>query len=165
VAEWIQSNGGPLLLLPAELLRHWGGAATSDYERACAVREEIAELKVGNGVGLVLGVEPHQTAWVPRDDGGLLVRWVYAEREAEAWAAVASAREGDVEPSSVASLVGGASGRCILFDSADSGHDLRSAYLELSLAPGLYSVGTGTLSPGANVRLLVHRLRRCAEEA
>ena len=108
-AKWIQSNGGPLLLLPAELLRQWGGTATADYERACTVQDEIAVLDVGNGVGLVLGDEPHQTAWAPADDGGLLVRWVYADDEADVWAAVDTIRESDFEPSSVTSFVIGPS--------------------------------------------------------
>lgn len=36
-SEWIQSNAGPMLLLPSELLSGWGGTTTTDYERACEV--------------------------------------------------------------------------------------------------------------------------------
>jgi hypothetical protein len=158
-SDWIQSNGGPLLLLPSELLHHWRGTAASDYERACMVQEEIAALDVGNGVGLVLGDEPHQTSWAAADEGGFLVRWVYADDEGDVWAAIDSIQESSFEPTSVTTFVVGASGRCVLLDSADPGDDLRGEHLALLLAPGAYSVGTATLAPNEKTRVLVHRLR------
>jgi hypothetical protein len=160
--EWIQSNGGPLLLLPSELLQQWRGTATSDYERACAVDDEVAALDVGTGVGLVLGDEPHQTSWATADEGGLLVRWVYADDESDVWAAVDNAEDADFELTNGADFVVGASGRCVLLDSADPGDDLRSEHLEVSLAPGAYLLSTATLAPSEKTRVLVHRLRRRA---
>ena len=158
-SEWIQSNGGPLLLLPTELLGDWGGAATSDYERACKIYDEIAGLGVGNGTGLVLGDEPHQTSWASESDGGLLVRWVYADDEAHVWVAVDGLQESDFETSRGPSLVVGASGRCMLLDSADAGDNLQSEHLEVSLAPGTYSLQTANLAPNETTRALVHRVR------
>jgi len=62
-SEWIQSDGGPLLLIPSELLHDWGGDTASDDRRACEVVDEIAPLDLGAGMGLVLGEEPHMTSW------------------------------------------------------------------------------------------------------
>lgn len=53
--EWTESAGGPLVLAPQSCLPHWRGTAgsnvvgaQSDYERACAIGDEIGMILIGD---------------------------------------------------------------------------------------------------------------------
>jgi len=89
--DWIESAGGPLLMLEEDLLSHWRGSQQvfigepTDYERACAVDDYIALIAVNSREGIVLGEEPFRTAWwFSLELGyGFLVRWVFANSEAD----------------------------------------------------------------------------------
>jgi hypothetical protein len=98
---WIESNGGPLVVLPRALLAAWrgtddplpgeaieatfrwnpGGVAT-DYDRACDVRDYAGVIAVGSGEALVLADEPLPTTWLPGHRGGVFVRWRFGPDEA-----------------------------------------------------------------------------------
>ena len=67
--------GGPLVLLEQHRLQRWRGADTDHYDRACAVREWVGAIPLGDGAALVLGDEPAMTTAVVRADGIVLVRW------------------------------------------------------------------------------------------
>src|SRR5215203_1744748 len=103
--SWLESGGGPLLLIPGEYLSLWEGidpptdgrqivaksrwnadnAAATDHDRACDVADYLGLIDIGDGNGLILGDEPLPTAWLPDEIafGGILVRWVHAESEQE----------------------------------------------------------------------------------
>ena len=83
--KWLESTGGPLLLIEKVFLPYWDGYAptetgVTDYERACKVGDYLGRIEVGPGYGVVLGEEPFSTTWWQPDENrnGLLVRWVYA---------------------------------------------------------------------------------------
>src|SRR3954447_25257107 len=84
---WFANDGGPLLVLPVELLPYWEGAdepadghiiqtplddqlgelAGTDYARACASGSVIAMIAVGPGHGIVLGAggtEAYGVQWL-----------------------------------------------------------------------------------------------------
>ncbi|QGV78629.1 Imm21 family immunity protein [Streptomyces ficellus] len=76
--DWVESMGGPLIVLPVSALDTWRGCTESgmvmadgdgpdDYDRACAVDDLAAVIAVGEeGAGaLVLGDEPATTCYVP----------------------------------------------------------------------------------------------------
>jgi hypothetical protein len=113
--QWIQSNGGPLLLLPSSLLGAWEGAdepepyrgvearshwnpggPATDYDRACDVPDLAGTVPVGAGEGLVLGDEPLATTWwlAPEIGGGILVTPSRPESETHSmpWPARAAGR-------------------------------------------------------------------------
>src|SRR6185295_11862206 len=91
----VASCGGPILVLPKNLVRFWegchepsggrvveaifradpdGGPAT-DYDRACDVAGYLGVIPVGTGTGLVLGDQPLSTGWWPLKNGsGVLFR-------------------------------------------------------------------------------------------
>ena len=93
--RWVQSAGGPLVVLPARYRRSWGGCwrprSATDYDRACGVPGYQGVLAAGAGDALVLGDTPDLTA--PCRLGGVryLLRWGFAPNEAEMLAAFRAA--------------------------------------------------------------------------
>src|SRR5262245_42817643 len=106
---WLESTGGPLLLLPESLVHEWSGSVAmtavdiinlsrwwendrplrGDYTRARAGTGLVGLVSVGSGQGLVLHDEPLPTTWrgTRARQAGVLIRWGYAESEvaAERW--------------------------------------------------------------------------------
>src|SRR5687767_149537 len=85
-SPWFANDGGPLIILPRELLGYWEGSdppsngrviettadgcleefAGTDYARACAAGGWISIIPVGPGHGIVLGAEEdfHGVHWL-----------------------------------------------------------------------------------------------------
>jgi hypothetical protein len=176
--QWIQSNGGPLLLLPSSLLGVWGGTdepepylgvearsrwnpagAATDYDRACDVTDLLGTVQVGGGEALVLADEPLATSWCPAPEigDGILVRWEYAESDVIAGRWV-STIPGSLpwEPSLRFSFE---EGPLSLFDAAEPGLDPSGPRLEVGLSGGVYDVHTIRWRPDGGTSLLLHRLK------
>lgn len=170
--QWIESAGGPLILLPQASLADWSGynpdeelsgevtiPGTTDYERACAVALEglLGLVQVADIQALVLGDEPMSTAWHPTGPaGGLLIRWVYGD-------------DINAVPSYVTDLdavIWTLSGITLtvtnqpyyLFDSAWAGQETTER-LEITLTEGRYEIDTGIAHPANRTELLLHRFR------
>ncbi len=146
---WMNSHGGPLLLVPGEFLLSWRGicpptdgrqieamfrwdgpdSPACDYDRACDVDDYLALLDIGAGQGLVLGGEPMGTAWSPTtsadsltNSGGILIRWVYANSVADVIEAVERVPEAAWAHDGLALMVGQAP--LYLMDSATPADEL-----------------------------------------
>ncbi|ANN18975.1 hypothetical protein SD37_27365 [Amycolatopsis orientalis] len=81
---WVESLGGPLIVVPVSALAHWKGSlegGEDDYDRACAVNALAGALPVGGTTGLVLGDEPATTCYLPCHRAFL--RWLAADSEAD----------------------------------------------------------------------------------
>ena len=165
--RWIGSGGGPLLLVPASLVRSWRGYDRSDldpldpshdYGRACAVTEEIEPIQIGPGRGLVLGDAPDITTWIASNSReGLLVRWHGADSEAHLLGTLPS---DDVwrSQSEILCLVN-KDRELLLFDSAYGGEDIeRTEYLTIPLDPGMYAVQSLWWTPVKATCSILHRL-------
>jgi hypothetical protein len=175
--HWLESNGGPLALIPRAVLPHWSGveapvdatprAATwrldptgpvTDYDRACSIEEYAGVLPVGQGEALILGQEPLPTAWRPNRHGGLFIRWICAESEADVLRLLD-------QPHDALNWVDEAVFRVthtplVLIDAADVGFDLSGPSFELDLSPAAYTVRRGQATDSAGTELLLHRLVR-----
>jgi len=168
--EWIESGGGPLVVVPQVRLGRWCGVyrksadGMSDYDRACEIIDEIAIICVADTEILVLGDEPFRTTWLPDVSGGFLVRWIYAINEKSVIDFVGSTGLGRVfdEHDSTGNLLFTTSGACVLFDSAEPGDVIRGASMALVLASGTYAVKSAIVNPSTEIRLLIHRLRLIA---
>ncbi|WP_327374302.1 Imm21 family immunity protein [Thermomonospora echinospora] len=73
---WVESMGGPLIVVPVSALAGWGGCTMTgmvngdgdvadDYDRACAVEDLAGVIAVGRAgaQGLVLAEEPATSCW------------------------------------------------------------------------------------------------------
>ena len=173
---WIESNGGPLLLLPEALLPSWSGTdapsdrdveatfrwqgsgPASDYDRACDVQDYVGVIPVGAGSALVLGDEPLPTRWISTPDGGLLARWIFAESDAAAEQALTRIpAELSWEP--VGAFVVRSS-PLRLIDSADGGSDLILPSARIEMQPGTYAVTWSRFAFDSETALLLVRLSR-----
>ncbi len=91
------NDGGPLIVLPRDLLGYWQGSEGvssrdnfpfgPDYTRACEAAHPVDLLKVGPGFGLVIGSRDHVCTanWVrlPEWHGAILVGWSYGDEGSE----------------------------------------------------------------------------------
>lgn len=177
-SEWITTEGGPLLLLQADLLPFWDGINQSasfravdaefrwsnqpyatDYDRACDVKGAVGLISVGVGFGLVLGEEPLRTAWMQSSSasGGIIVRLVTAENENDAARALnesSASMQWRREPLMLAID----DEAMVLFDAAEPGLELLDRRLHFALSKGSYTVETCLFSPGVETTMLLHRL-------
>lgn len=183
--RWMQSGGGPLLLVPGEYLPSWEGIdppsdeqqiearfrwngqdmSPTDYDRACDVERWLGLIDIGVGQGLVLGGEPLGTAWQasipsPESDnkaGGILIRWVYANNEADVIDAIEHVSEVTWQDDGMVLCVGREP--LYLLDAAYAGRQLEGDdYLTIHLSAGKYSIATAEYEPDRRTSLLVHRL-------
>ena len=175
--RWISGSGGPLILLPEELLEHWGGldapesgrvvqakvrwdpdGPVTDYDRACDVEAPLAGIDVGAGSGIILGGEPAATTFLARPNGGLLVRWIRAESEGE----VARHVEGRTfEPAGDdVALIEVRPGPLILFDAACPGYEVDADHIVIDLHPGRYMASAAKFDPDESTELVLITLER-----
>jgi Immunity protein 21 len=123
-------------------------------------------LVIGPGECLVLGDELMQTTMLPTNDGGLIVRWMYAESEEEVLRAARSVPEDVWEETQHRISVG--NDGLLIFDSACPGDDLPSicgegpevSWIKVSIPSGTYEVDAADYEPDESTRLILHRLSR-----
>ena len=161
--DWIESAGGPLVILEERLLQHWAGIGPadwapgdgSDYDRACSVDDWIGLLEVGDGSAVVLGSEPARTCIMEAPDGALLVRWIHAPIGWELPAV--SILLSQAWNRSATWQVSSASQH--IQDAAFAGLDKDTQRLGMGLVPGLYDVLTADHRPDDEVHMVLHRIR------
>ena len=141
------------------LLDFWRGVTApagerSDYGRACAVGE-VGSIEIKGGHVLVLGDDPLRTTWVPKPQGGMFVRWVAAEDEAAAMAAVDAGADATWTPTGCTFTTAG--GVHLLFPASVSGSDATRECLAFELKEGDYNVTSAMLEQGDST-VLVYRL-------
>ncbi|WP_459649668.1 Imm21 family immunity protein [Kitasatospora sp. Ki12] len=159
--EWIDSEGGPLVLVPGTALAAWTGCAGADYDRACRVDGFTGPLDVGGAQALVLGEEPMSTAYLPEQ--GLLLRWMAAESEEAVLAAVPQAlRLASWEPESAWEVP---DGPVYLFDAGWTGEESAAEHrLRLDLPAGRHRVRAAHVEPDEETMLVLVRLEAADED-
>ena len=158
---WIESAGGPLLLLEKSLLPRWHGyarndATMTDYERACEIADYLGVVRVGSGYGVVLGEEPFSTTWWHCQKSGLslIVRWVYAESEAKIIEALKSLPPDHWLTTNVELEI--REGELILFDAACPFTEIDNS-LTIKIPQGCYIAETLHYKPNEDTSLILHR--------
>ncbi|MER5312789.1 Imm21 family immunity protein [Streptomyces sp. NPDC002773] len=174
MSNWVESMGGPLVVVPVTVLRGWGGCTeegtilggtgeSDDYDLACAV-EGLAGV-IGDGANvLVLADEPATTRFLP--ERLAFVRWLGADSEEELVAAAEALLDAP-DTSWEECGIWETDGPAVLMDSAEAGADLGTAYpggtrmpqqADVSVPAGRWRVGACQSSGGPTsvgvVRLL-----------
>ncbi|MGW6940436.1 Imm21 family immunity protein [Streptomyces xanthophaeus] len=151
---WLDTEGGPFVLVPQAALVHWTGTE-GDYDRACQVMDLLGVLELPDGAeALVLGGEPSTTAYLA--EHRVLVRWDYAETEegvADVIVAGLPAAEWEEGP------VLGTVGELVLFDAAYFGTEVGTLTdgAVLDLRAGSYRVDSASIEPDPLTSFRVHR--------
>ncbi|MBX3229743.1 MAG: hypothetical protein KIT84_05365 [Labilithrix sp.] len=147
---YVETEGGPFVLLPLELKKAWKGAGDdddddddeSDYERAEAFVSTVGVLDVGKGKALVLG-EAEVTAYRATKDGGVFIQRVFGDEDAAVIRAVDGALASGKWKDAKLELLVAKKGKLALFDSACAYEDAdEDEILEVTLAPGRYAIKT-----------------------
>ncbi|MFF7176910.1 Imm21 family immunity protein [Streptomyces sp. NPDC008121] len=136
---WVESMGGPLIVVPVSALASWGGCTESglmagdatapdDYDRACAVEDVLAgviPIDENGAQALVLADEPATSCYLPEHRAFL--RWLAADSEAGLRAAADTVL---ADPATAWEKCGTwvLDGPAVLMDSAEAGADLGVEY-------------------------------------
>ncbi|PBC66254.1 immunity protein 21 of polymorphic toxin system [Streptomyces sp. TLI_235] len=153
--SWVESLGGPLVVVPEAVLGAWSGSAGDDYDRACAVEGFIGLIEVGSAQALVLGDEPASTAYLSVQN--VFVRWSAAESEEAMLASVeAAVRAASWE----SELLWQVPGPVVLFDSAWTGAECHHQdHVRVALEAGPYAVRAAYVEPDPETWLTLVQLR------
>ena len=151
-SEWMESTGGPLVLLPRSRAPQWLGVEGHDYADACAVSDYAGLLERSWGQVIVLGDEPFRTTIVRREDGDRIVRWMYAPDEQAALAVAMAFDPAGKGPSEVLKIAVDEE-VYLLIDSATSGAE--ASGLEVRVPAKVRLLNTFVLKQ-VEVGLIVH---------
>ena len=172
--RWIETLGGPHLLLVEELLPFWRGnegwnkhnnaSDTSDYARACRVKTWLGLIACDGGMALVLSGDVGAIAWLPSRDccGGFLVQWIGVNKENDIEPALKSREMKDILSNPNVEKVKfstGHSGLIRLIDSVFPGNQLSAGNEVLELQPGEYSIRAGYFE-SKSLRMVVRQLSK-----
>ncbi|MCE9581255.1 MAG: immunity 21 family protein [Planctomycetes bacterium] len=160
---WVNSYGGPLVLVPKGLVSSWRGVTGSstgsrknDYERACEVMDWAGIVPVFAASALVLANERTPTTWWPNARGGFLVCWHCAEDEESVVSHLRNGMPPIFEATGLTIQIPPEG--ALLFDSAEPGSDIRGDRLEIKPVPGVVKVETLMWEPDDLTSLLLYRL-------
>ncbi|MFB7112081.1 immunity 21 family protein [Streptomyces sp. NPDC056190] len=138
VYAWVESMGGPLIVIPVSALAAWRGCtetgtvvgdstAPDDYDRACAVNELAGVIAIGDSgaQALVLADEPATSCYLP--EYRTFLRWLAADSETGLKAAAEAVL---ADPATEWEECGTwmSDGPAVLMDSAEAGADLSVEY-------------------------------------
>lgn len=151
--RWIDTTGGPHILMAAEGLAAWTGVENwdgdrpddpSDYGRACRNGASWLGLtSSAHGDVVVLGGDVGPIAWFPTSDtSGAFVQWIGCEGDDAVLAMLAQRELGRAEQVGDAESIlikTGVSGRMVLIDASAHGQEVGPDDVEqVRLRPGRY---------------------------
>lgn len=171
--EWIDTDGGPFLLLTEKSLPSWRGTEgwtfethgedASDYSRACDTSDWIGPIRFGEHMGYVLGGDIGPVSWItPKDlDGGYLVQWLGVDDEAEILPALHSKKLEELISSERAEHISikiHEPGEMRVIQAAEIGDDLVASSIPITLRPGTYDA-TSLYLETTSLMIVVRRLK------
>ncbi|BDM69390.1 hypothetical protein HEK616_28770 [Streptomyces nigrescens] len=159
-AKWIESTGGPFVIVSATHAALWRGIEGEDYDEACLVEDYLGRVEFGPAAqkvpGIVVADEPLPATFLP--DLQCLLQWSYAP-SAEALIDGAHSsfdRIDDWHQGPVLDI----HGQLIMFDATVPGHSLEQAEtLPVPLPAGSYQFHTADFEVGDDVAGRLHAIR------
>lgn len=181
--KWIESTGGPLIMITDKSFPLWSGTLKrtsylankfeeaddfmdpdeTDYGKACEVQDYLGEVDIGNEFALVLGDEPLlTTALKTRDGSFILARWIYADDSLFVENTLKVLEIDKINHWELGLTFSISSDIQYLFDSASNSRLLSEGEekLLLNIAKGSYEIWTSVYEPNAKTKLLIHRFDR-----
>ena len=154
--EWINSEGGPLIIIGAKRVKNWSGIQNDDYDRACAVDDYLGVIDVSNSQAIVLGDEPCQTSvYHSQRLGMLIVRWLWADSEMEVKKSLELLTIEDFDTPEEEAFFEASDCHLILFDAVSEGANAVGLSLELNRTK--YKIVTINFATDDSCSLIVHR--------
>jgi hypothetical protein len=179
--KWIDSTGGPLILISDKSYKLWSGilkrssyldnkiedaddflnADETDYGKACSVQDYLGAVKVEDDTVLVLGDEPLlTTVFLSVDDRTVIARWYYGEDEQSVENFLKTIDLNSIDNWEFALTLNLSSDKQYLIDSACSASmfDKSNDHLSLDIQQGDYKIWTSVYEPDDKTKLLIHKL-------
>jgi hypothetical protein len=162
--DWIESEGGPLMLAPRSALVDWHGilstaGSKTDYDRACDIEDEIGVISIMGKAAIVLGDMPNRTALLCLGKEIIVLRWQWAPSEEALLSAVFAATGfRSLQFSRNCSILAWAEDYW-LFDSGVPGDEV-SEHLHVRMEAENYLIETAYLKQNRDVCAVIHRLRK-----
>jgi hypothetical protein len=180
--KWIDSAGGPLILISDKSYRLWSGilkrssyldnsieeaddflgADEADYGKACTVQDYLGVVTVGSDTALVLGDEPMLTTiFYTLNDKVVIARWYYGEDEQSVDNYLKKIDLNSIDNWEFSLTINLSSDKQYLFDSACSASMLNQGNNEFSIVnikQGEYNIWTTVYEPDDKTKLIVHKL-------
>lgn len=159
--KWIESEGGPYIVVPASLVPAWQGVEGDDYDAACEIDDYLGLVTFGTGnkaVGLVVADEPLPATFLP--DLASVLQWSYAPSDA----ALVNAAQASVD--SIAQWHPGPqldiTEPLVMFDATIPGASVTDEeQLRLSPPHGRVQFHTADFESGADIAGRLHTIRPC----
>ena len=174
---WIESAGGPLILISDKSYNLWSGIlkrssylenkienandflnpAEADYGRACLIEDYLGIVNIGDDIALVLGDETlRTTVFHSVDNRVVIVRWYYGESEES----VRSIDLNSIKNWEFSLTLKLSTDKQYLFDSARDAsmlHKENNDYLPVSIKHGNYEIWTSIYEPDDKTKLIIHK--------
>lgn len=180
--KWIESGGGPLVLMDESSVKLWSGvldsrayaenklvdaedfmdAEQADYGKACLVEDYLGLVDVEEAQALVLNDEPLPTTVLPPIDGvTVIARAVYGENFEKVDEYLGKLPLADITDWQEFGIFRVLGENLVMFDAAAYAIILREPdYLAINIPMGAYFLSTAMYEPDEHTQLVLHKLER-----
>lgn len=179
--NWIESAGGPLILISDKSYKLWSGilrrssyldnkteeaydflsADETDYGKACLVEDYLGIVSIGDDTAIILGDEPLMTtSFYSVDNRVIIARIYYCEDSESVDSNLKIIDINSIENWRFALAVKLSSDRQYLFDSACSASMLEKGSndcLLMNIKHGDYKIWTSIYEPDDKTKLIIHK--------
>jgi hypothetical protein len=178
--KWIDSAGGPLILIADKTVGLWSGILKrsayltnvdedandfldpdeADYGKACLIEDYLGLVMVDDEEVLVLGDEPMLTTFFFSQDKPVLARWFYGEDKEFVDNTLLNIDLSSINNWEFALTFNLMSNKQFLFDSACSKSMIdkkQEDCLHINMNPGRYKLSTSVYEPDSKTKLILHK--------
>lgn len=178
---WIESAGGPLILISDKSYNLWSGILKrssyldnkienaddflnpdeADYGKACLIEDYLGIVDIGDDIALVLGDEPLRTTVFHSVDNRIVIaRWCYGETEESVASNLRSLDLNSINNWEFSLALKLSTSKQYLLDSACAANMLvkeNDDYLLVNIKQGAYKIWTSIYEPDDKTKLIIHK--------
>ena len=173
--NWIDTTGGPTVLIPKPYLSNWKGTfdssgnipddfldpAKTHYGKACETNEDIEIIEFNGFNAIVFGDEPLLTTAISNVSSEIIfIRWVCGNSLESAEEILNEINYNSVNWKRRESFINTFE-HYILFDSSENGIDVnRKTGIDIRFVEGKYEINSATFNPNSETQLLLYRFQK-----